>query len=403
MALEEVVRRVTGGRKEFVNIALIDDKQTGTFRGMAFVNFHSTGDATAALAELSKMVINKRKVIAEYRRLRPGEREKKEQYEKRAKKFDHFSNNRQTFEKDVTTGTDENGNAVDKRAAFFAKRDTIRKVDEQKRVDEKAERDKEREAEFRKVLVDYGNEEVVEGADIEDIIFESTLTSYERRMVHTICNDLELGHISRFDNEGNRVLHVTRDPERLAEWEKETAEQKAAAAATKKAEAQKRKNKENGEARPAPEWKKGETTVGGAITRQELQGIKWFKPRAAKGAASDRNADAAGDAGIRAPSYKLYVPPRQPCGPDGTIGFASRSRECAADGDEEHTGLENGEEGDQSSPIETDGDAGEESGDGDVQEKQADETVEPGDGKGSTHTVLNPSVPAFSPSFTQSY
>lgn len=383
ITLEEVVRRVTGGRKEFVNIALIDDRTTGSFRGMAFVNFHTVSDATAALAELSKMVINGRKVIAEYRRLRPGEREKQE---KRTKKFDHYNNNnRQTFEKDVQD-TDERGVRVDKRVAFFAKRDTIRKVDEQKRNEEKAERDKEREADFRKRLLEYNAMEVPDGDPIEDIVFEPTLTSYERRMVHTICDELELGHISRFDEGGNRVLHVTKDPEKKVEWDKEA---EAVKAAQKKEEAQKQKNKDNSS---GLEWKKGDTTSGGPLTKDELHGIKWFKPRSAM-AASGELGEAATNSGIRAPSYKLYVPPRQPSGPDGTNGFSSRSA-CRQHEEENVVPAENweGEVGEEKDcTINENGDCS--------QDKKAEQAA----GKSSSNSMLNPSVPPFSPSCTQTY
>lgn len=407
MALEEVVRRVTGGRKEFVNIALIEDRHTGSFRGMAFVNFHSTADATAALGELSKMVINKRKVIAEYRRLKPGEKEKKEAYEKRAaSRFEHYNGNRQTFEKDITDETDENGNAVDKRAAFFAKRETVRKVDEQKRADERAERDKEREAEFRAKLLEYKNAEMPENAEIEELVFDSTLNSHDRRKVHTICEELELGHISRFDDEGNRVLHVSKDPEKKAEWDAASAVQKAAHTAAKK-EANKRKNKEP---RNPPLRKNAEPVPGGALSKEELQGIKWFKPRAAQ-ATEDGKEEASNDGGIRAPSYKLYTPPRQPTGPDGTIGFTSRSRgedddangaDATDNNDEavEESGLMNEDaEAEEGNAGKNEGERAKEDDD----EKQSKKEAGGSDEKKSKHTVLNPSVPAFSPSSTQSF
>lgn len=352
-------------------------------------------DATAALQELSKMVINNRKVFAEYRRLRPGEREKKDHHEKRNKKFSHFSENRQTFEKDIAQETDVQGKLIDKRAAFFAKRETVKKVDEQKRCDERAERDREREDEFRKRLVEYAQNEQTQ--HIEDVIFESSLTSYERRMVHTISSGLGLGHISRFDDDGNRVLHVTKDPERKAEWEKETAALKAAQ--RKEDQEQKRKNKENGDARMSPEWKKVEPTTGGAITKDELQGIKWFKPRAAAtdgvGAAS----------GIRPPSYKMYIPPRQPTGPDGTIGFSSRNRSSTPSHGSSSQDLDLGREG---SICDTSSEASVVNGtslDGIVldgksanEEKGGSPKKRNSAGK-SSQSLLNPSVPAFSPSY----
>lgn len=384
------MRRVAGGRKEFVNVSLIDDKQTGTFRGMAFVNFLTTADATAALGELRKMVINGRKVIAEYRRLRPGEREKKEHHEKRSnKKFEHFSNHhRHNYEKEVTVDMDGHGSAVDKRAAFFAKRDTVKKEDDPTFIEEKSEREKEREAEFRKRLLEFRDAEVEDGEPLQDLVFESSLTAYERRMVHVICTDLGLGHISLVDDNGDRVLHVTKDPVRKEEWDKESAKIKATA---KKEEAQRRRNKENGDSRTPSEWKRE------ANLKEDVQGIKWFKPRSAMGAPSVKDVDTATGTGIRAPSYKLYVPPRQPTGPNGTIGFTSR---CAGapDSEGETEPLENGFCNDESGEGARDGEARQID-----EEKRSEKNAIDSEERGSTHKVLNPSVPAFSPSFTHTY
>eukprot|EP00177_Eucheuma_denticulatum_P001745 GFKZ01003135.1.p1 GENE.GFKZ01003135.1~~GFKZ01003135.1.p1 ORF type:complete len:479 (+),score=96.20 GFKZ01003135.1:343-1779(+) len=396
--LEEVVRRVTEGRNEFVSISLIDDKQTGTFRGVAFVNFNTVADATAALGELSKMVINKRKVVAEYRRPRPGEREKKDYFEKRPnKKFEHFGNNynRSAHDKDTTAETDGLGNSIDKRAAFFAKRGSAKKGDEQKRHEERSERDKEKEAEFRKRLVDYSNLAGEDGDIVDDLVFEASLTSYERRMVHDICNGLGLGHISLANEDGVRVLHVTKDPIRKEEWDKETAKIKAN---QKKEDAHKRKNRENGDSRTPAEWKKNDSS------KDNVQGIKWFKPRAAQGTQSDKDHEAMGVGGIRAPTYKLYVPPRQPIGPDGTVGFTARVGKAAEKPNE--TSPENGRiVGDSMLGEARDIDEGataEQNGvtEADGHDEKEAETI---GGKGSTHTVLNPSVPAFSPSFSQTY
>lgn len=370
LQLEEVVRRVTGGRKGFVNISLIEDKTTGSFRGMAFVNFHTIQDATIALSELSKMVINDRKVIAEYRRLKPGERERKEQQEKRAKKFETYSS-RQTFEKDVVAQTDAKGKVVDKREAFFAKRDTVRKADQLKRYEEKSERDKERETEFRKLLVNYGEGDYEDGDTVKDLVFDCSLTPYERKMVHTICIELGFGHISRVDDDGNRVLHVTKDPNRTLAWEEETAQIRVES--RKQAAELKRKNRENNN-----QWKKSEPVNGGPLTKEELQGISWFRPRAALAADGD---EGAASSGIRAPSYKVYVPERQPKGPDGTIGFASRAAnaENGAQPDDTEPGVEGG---------------GTHSDDYVIQNDVKVTLLR----KSSGHSVLNPSVPAFSPS-----
>lgn len=396
--LEEVVRRVTEGRNEFVSISLVDDKHTGTFRGMAFVNFNTVADATAALTELSKMVINKRKVIAEYRRPRPGEREKKDYFEKRPnKKFEHFSNNhhRNAHDKDAAAETDGSGNAIDKRAAFFAKRGSAKKGDEQKRHEERSERDKEKEAEFRNRLLEYSNLVGEEGDVVNDLVFESSLTSYERRMVHDICNGLGLGHISLANEDGVRVLHVTKDPTRKEEWDKETAKIKAN---QKKEDAQKRKTRENGDSRTPSEWKKND------LAKDNVQGIKWFKPRAALGTQSDKDHEAMGAGGIRAPSYKLYVPPRQPIGPDGTVGFTARMGKVVETPDSKSP--ENGRiveaELLSDTVVVNEEATAEDNGIAEAGGHGEKETEAIG-GKSSTHTVLNPSVPAFSPSFSQTY
>ncbi|KAI0558842.1 hypothetical protein FGB62_182g162 [Gracilaria domingensis] len=56
-------------------------------------------------------------------------------------------------------------------------------------------------------------------------------------------------------------------------------------------------------------------------SQEELQGINWFKPRSAMNADGDAEN---GSSGIRAPTFKTYVPPRKPKGPDGTVGFTAR-------------------------------------------------------------------------------
>lgn len=384
--LEEVVRRVTGGANDFININLIDDKITGAFRGMAFVNFNTIAHATTALTELSKMVINNRKVIAEYRRMRTNERK---DYEKRHKKYDVYTQqSRQTFEKDIKPEKDANGVMVDKRTAFFARRDTAKK-DAQKQLGEKSEKDKLREEEFRSILKKYDEGDLEENTtEIKDLLFDATLTAYERKTVHQLCAQLNLGHISRFDDDGNRSIHVTKDPERAAEWEKETAELRAEN--HKLALDKKRKARENGN----PEWKKNERNVSTPSTA-ELHGINWFKPRAAMNEAGE---DANGGSGIRAPTYKTYIPPRNPKGPDGTIGFKSRLALVDGNQKEQLANADTGSEGGAQSNGEVSDELVGESAAANPSPLATDPTASQNETAMIKPVALDPSVPAFSPS-----
>lgn len=384
--LEEVVRRVAGDDKGLLSITLCEDKVTKSFRGMAFVNFQTTEDASAALGQLGKMVINERKVFAEYRRVKAGERERKPHHEKRVKKFDEHPS-RQTFERDIPIGKDENGNSIDKRTAFFAMRDTVRKADELKRAEERAEKERERETLFRNLLLEYGEGGMEQDGSAKDLVFDASLTSYERKLVHQICSELGLGHISRFDESGSRVLYVTKDPQRTVEWELESKE--ARAEARKQALEQRRKTKEN------VEWKKQEPTNGGPLTKAEKDRINWFKPRSAK--KESEEGDGVHGTGIRAPSYKVYIPPHKPTGPDGTIGFESRAKSNTnLDGDTVGDGIPESGDMKHDDGVQAIGKA-----ESKATEKSNSDSGKDKTGKG-THRVLNPSVPAFSPSFAPS-
>lgn len=344
VTLEEVVCRVTGGCTGSVNISLVDDRTTGSFKGIAFANFHSIQDATNALGELSKMIINGRKVVAEYRRMRTGEK-----YEKRGKQ-NEYNYSGQTFEKNALINLDGRG-AGDKRAAFFARRESSRIKNERNR-DGQSERDLEREAEFRNLLIEFGQGGLEDDCMTKDLVFDASLTSYERRMVHTICSELGLGHLSHADESGNRVLHVTKDAERALQWENDALEAKTEAHRQLQVQQpNKMGSKEKKMERPSASDKK-------------LLGITWFKPRSA----SITEGTLTGT--IRAPSYKVYVPARQPIGPDGTAGFGSR------------VGVRgNGGKGNNADVIMMDV-----------------EGVDQGE-KGGTRgrSALNPSVPPFSP------
>ena len=359
--LEEVVRRVTSDRNEFQSITPVEDKHTGSFRGMAFVNFHTVADATAALKELSKMVINGRKVITEYRRLRPNERK---ELEKRGKKGEH-----------------------DKRAAFFQDR----RMDDH-RFEDRTERDLERESEFRALLTNYRKGDFDLDSDEKDLVFDCTLTSYERRMVHLICGELELGHISRFDENGNRVLHVTKDPKRTSEWEKEAEEERAQqqqAQTLPKRIQRKKKDKENLDS----DWKHGNAR------KEELTGLNYFKPKCAQTETGSNGEKL----GIRAPSYKTFVPQRQPKGPDGTAGFDSRKK-YAEDQQKQVNGDSTEQHADEVTAATEDLTLNEDTAEKTVSDEDDPKkiTVLKKNEKGP-HKVLNPSVPAFSPSVTPTY
>lgn len=392
--LEEVVRNISGGRKGFVNLSLIDDKATGQFRGMAFVNFHSVEDATAALSALSKMIINNRKVIAEFRRLRPGERERREQHERRIRsKFDQAPA-RTTFESQVS-GRDADGNALDIRRAFFQKRDDARKAEESKRVLEKDVNECEKMDAFRKKLEEYRDAPVEPDAEIEDLVLPTNLTSYDRRIVHVLSDEMGLGHVSQLNDAGVRVLHVTKHPDRIEEWNAATEDIRKAANEgkdrNKKKAAQQEKKAKNAEAaRAVDDLRAGAQPVEAEpVTQDELKGLKWFKPRSAR----EKDGDGADDNNtIRAPQYKLYVPPRQPTGPDGTIGFHRRKPE-GADGEgakeEGADGTEENVDGGKA-PV-ADGDGAKDDA------AAAGEKTTTLKSSGSSG-MLNPSVPAFTPS-----
>lgn len=367
MELENVLRDVIGSRKAFVNVSMVDGKHSSASRRMAFVNFPSVAAAEEAFPLLAAMKVNNRKVYAEYRRLRPGERERREAQEKKARKFETANMKRATFEMDISPELDENGNEMDKRASFFAKRDTAKRTDDRARAAEKADRERELEADFRAQLITYRDAPVEEGVPIQDVCFDQDLSSYERRIVHVLCDELDLGHVSRSMEDGSRVLFVTKDPERKAQWEVETADARAAAAekAAEKAalaeekkkrlrELQERQKSQDGVGAKTPGEASSKggpagstSSSGGTLlaandrnanqltpappTKAELEGITWFRPRSAMQAESGEAGDTAnGSRGIEKPTYKLYVPPRQPIGPDGTIGFVRRNPAGAA-------------------------------------------------------------------------
>lgn len=380
--LEEVVRRVAGGRKQFVNINLVHDATTKQFRGMAFVNFHSVDEATSALGALSKMSINNRKVVAEYRRLRPGEK-------MRTPKSNVHHIRRTTFESEVATdAVDADGNMVDKRKAFFSVRDSARRLDERTRErNEKADRDREREATFRTRLLEYQANPIENDDDIEDISFEPDLTSYERRMVHVICDEIGLGHMSVMGDDGVRVLKVTKHPARMTEWAELTADIRKAANERKDEDKRRRKEEREAAKQATANLGNGASSPPAGnnnASRAELEGIKWFKPRAAIAANGDvPNASNA----LKAPQYRLYTPPRQPTGPDGTTGFHARKFTA---GIIDHPPKEEDDENNDDHQL-------------DINETQSPTSTNPSHNETAikapaSQTPLNPSVAPFTPS-----
>lgn len=401
--LEEVVRRVAGGRKEFVNLSLIDDRTTGQFRGMAFVNFHNVDDAANALAALGKMSINNRKVVAEYRRMRPGEKVFLPAHSPPASKSRGVS--RTTFERDVkTNGLDEHGKQIDIRKAFFSVRDNVKKADISREKLEKQQRDTEREAAFRKRLIDFN----ADAEQTEDIQFENDLTSYERRMVHLICDEIGLGHMSVLGDDGIRVLKVTKHPDRIKEWAELTVDIRKAA--NERKDEEKKRRKEEREAAKlaamniAPQVlnnpNNGNNSHGnnghgigngngngfgnGTPSKREKaerEGIKWFKPRSAKVADGETIDDSNT---IKVPTVQVYVPARQPLGPDGTIGFHRRKPKNPSE--EENGNNDDGEDGADSKDAKIAATAA-------AKKKN-------GFKASAAQTPLNPSVQPFTPSAT---
>lgn len=372
--IENIVREVTGSRESFVNVAMVDDRSTGEFRGIAFVNFHTVEDAATALPSLASLKIKDRKVVAEYRRFRPGEKERLHSIAKRNKKYDSSNAARATFEMEVNTEVDEFGNEVDKRATFFAKRDNIKKADDRQRTIDKLEREKEMQDDFRSQLLEYRDAPVPTEDEIEDMCFDTELSSSQRRIVHLLCDELGLGHISR-TVDGSRVLLVTKHLERTRKWSAETADARLIAgrkANEKAALAEVRRNRyrEMGEEQcddlsvNSISCSEASNAVGdikdmqcgvsiasssadAAVARsseatsdslaKDLSGIKWFRPKSALRAEADESggpcnilAPLSNMRGIDRPSYKIYMPSRQPTGPDGTTGFLRRSTNLTA-------------------------------------------------------------------------
>ena len=404
--VETLVREVIGDRFPLVGVTLIEDKFTGSFKGVAFVNFRRPDHATAALTEFAKLVVNGRKVIAEYRRPRS-----EKNFDKRQKKYEnsstprsaynhHFhgnnSNNRSGGPRHGNSrggrgGGNKNSNNGDKRAAFFARREAARMTLEQSR-DEQSLRDKQRETEFRNLLLEYGQGALEDDTTaVKDLVFDASLTSYERRMVHSICDELGLGHISRVDEDGNRVLHVTKDPQRTVEWEQE-AEAAKTEARKHGQEMRRRKLEELMQKQQTPDEANAtadDNEAGGTPSSSR------FKSRNG-GASSAGNKSATG--GLRMPNFKVYVPPTKPSGPDGTIGFTRRVKKTEECGLVGLNGIGGGS-----------GKLGKDETDVDMVDVAADtdgekgETNEKKNGMGAgniggLHSVLNPSVPAFEPS-----
>eukprot|EP00172_Hildenbrandia_rubra_P002105 Plantae.Rhodophyta-Hildenbrandia_rubra.ctg2765.p1 GENE.Plantae.Rhodophyta-Hildenbrandia_rubra.ctg2765~~Plantae.Rhodophyta-Hildenbrandia_rubra.ctg2765.p1 ORF type:complete len:496 (-),score=125.50 Plantae.Rhodophyta-Hildenbrandia_rubra.ctg2765:2447-3934(-) len=409
--LEDVLRGLSGGRLGYKNFYFHKDSQ-GQFRGMVFVNFHSIEDAQKAITELMPLVLNGRKVYVEYRRLSRTEVARKEYEEKRGhgnKRFDILKP-RTTFENSIDDSTpvlDENGKELDKRAAFF-KRYTEERGEtkfvmngKNGRGPSKNPENAEFEKKYRDLLVAYRDDENVEGEEIPDFKFEEQLDSNQRFLVHQLCDQLGLAHISRYveepasdtkkengdDAEGEkspppksrRMIIVSRDPEKRASFKKESIQQRKVA---KELAAKKRKE--------LVEKKKQPVKV--PLTEEEHSRIKWFKPRAQQ--ASEGKEQPTNE--IMKPSYKMYVPPRQPTGPDGTTGFKSRMAKHSIS--DEKQASDKSDESQQDTGVK-------DNGNGSSEESAAKSSNEPkvangkkGRGKRGKAKKLNPLVRPFVPS-----
>lgn len=401
-SLAQVVRHVMPHDRQFLDITLMEDKVTRTFRGVAFVTFASVEDAEVAIEELSKVIINRRKVFTEYRRTRPSDREQP-------------INNRP--KKPTVTGNLSKFNTKRTPAAACDSNDRQGAVSN-------AEHDQAREAEFRALLCNFAKgcvvndqeelsgirdlkNDYVGGTDrsasaedqsgraalktisasangtSDDMVFDASLTSYDRRMVHMLCEELKLGHISRFDEDGNRVLHVTRDCDRAAQWAREDSANFASSSA-----GQENWRRRNG---------RHDNSKGNDGDRDGVK-LNYYCPRQIASEGHVSNGANGGGGGIRAPTYRVIAPVRQPTGPDGSVGFQRRLK---------HHGLSDMSKLDvKESKGKGKQRKGEPSSSEDHMENGGDGKGSKGKGKGkhigkgrkSSSSGLNPFVPAFSPS-----
>lgn len=236
--------------------------------------------------------------------------------------------------------------------------------------------------------------------EVQDLVFDSTLTSYERRMVHSICDELNLGHISRFDNDGRRILRVTRNPTRAAEWAKEASSvmnnHKAAmenkhnhhtpsSGSSIKQPSQNISTSVNSMSASPSATSTSVNNNGGGPTKK----LNFYRPR---------DVDGGENGGILPPSYKVYTPKRQPSGPprDATnVGFATRIKFHKDNSDKKSpTSTKKANKKQQQSPT---GSGSSKSSNG--------HSNNGGGGKGTTkskkqskkQSSLNPSLPSFSP------
>lgn len=125
--------------------------------------------------------------------------------------------------------------------------------------------------------------------------------------------------------------------------------------------------------------------VKGAATKAELEGIKWFRPRSAM---KDGGEGDGGAGAIKKPNFKLYTPPRQPTGPDGSVGFKRRNPDWDKVVEEEEAAGDGGNgdvEGNTGKAV-----------NGDANGVDAEEDGEAAAPTSSVRSIkLNPDVPAF--------
>uniref|UniRef100_A0A7S3EFQ9 R3H domain-containing protein n=1 Tax=Rhodosorus marinus TaxID=101924 RepID=A0A7S3EFQ9_9RHOD len=192
--LEEQIRGLGDGTLPIKSFAPYNDAE-GKFLGLVFINYRSLEDAIKAHGYLKEAQIGSRRTRIEYRRLKPGERPPREKKSPR-----------------TTTrpkrNTEENWR-TQKRPPF----------EEPKLSKEaKAEQYEEQVRQYTEVLSEFIN-------NPEETYYEfsSTLSSFHRRAVHDAAENLELGHRSSENQEGKRVIKITKDQELRQVWKEEEA------------------------------------------------------------------------------------------------------------------------------------------------------------------------------------
>lgn len=193
------------------------DPQTKKFLGIAFLKFNNVADAVKAFDAFQTAEFDGRKVRVEYK------------YSKRE-------------EEDTDRMADSR--VFDKRADFFTKRS----IQKEKESSLALVREK-----YGKIVADF-----VEDPEKDSIVLTENLPARSRYIIHEIAKSHGIGHKSLEDENGNRHLHLSKDPETIALWNQEEAA---------KAEAAGESRAENAEKKKKP------------VAKTDIEGIKWFTPR----------------------------------------------------------------------------------------------------------------------------